>query len=434
MKLRCPRCQKKLSVPDKYAGKAIRCPACNKAFNVPKPQASASGPIGDSALDLEGLAQLEAATSEMSEEERMEAESARDAEAADQPADPTVRVCPNCQKQTRIEDPHVEILCSHCWEPIPADADGAASGGSRSSGRRMLSATGAGGFYSELAGSVVYPLGALSSLITASGIAFLAALVPVAVMTGAANMMELENVGTEQGVQKADLSGVQLILIGIFAVEIFFFFAVAIHAFLDVVRTTGTGDDQPPKLSFSPTQWLKSLGAYLILCVYFGVMTSLVARITIEADFVAAVAGGKIMDMLQLGGTPFAVGMVLISALIPMHLLGVSLGSIGQALNPANVARSVAATHVHYVFLVLILSVYGGLFTYAFSAILFDWFIPQIDGMFSGSSEGNIIDVALPLLAWGGVMTLFFYGAYVLARLHGLFVRSFRKDLHFGTR
>lgn len=434
MKLRCPRCQKKLAVPDKYAGKAIRCPACNKAFNVPKAQASTAGPIGDSALDLEGLAQLEAATSEMSEEERLEAERARDAEAADQPADPTMRTCPNCQNQTRVEDPHVEILCSHCWEPIPADADGAASGEKQSSGRRGMSATGAGGFYSELAGSVVYPLGALSSLITASGIAFLAALAPVAVMTAAANMMELENVGTEQGVQKADLSGVQLILIGIFSVEIFFFFAVAIHAFLDVVRTTGSGDDQPPKLSFSPTQWLKSLGAYLILCVYFAVMMSLVARITIEADFIAAVAEGRIMDMLQLGGTPFAVGMVLISVLIPMHLLGVGLGNIGQALNPANVIKSVAATHVHYVFLVLILSVYGGLFTYAFSAILFDWFIPQIDGMFSGSSEGNIIDVALPLLAWSGVMTSFFYGAYVLARLHGLFVRSFRKNLYFGTR
>ncbi|MFQ5411694.1 MAG: hypothetical protein ACE5EC_05335, partial [Phycisphaerae bacterium] len=369
----------------------------------------------------------------MSEEDRLEAESALEAGRVEPAGDPTLSVCPHCHKQTKVEDPHVEILCSHCWKPIPA-LSGGAEAGKRPSGTRLISATGAGGFYAELAGSVFYPIGALSSLLTASGVAFLAALVPVAVMTLAANVMELENVGTEQGVQKADLSGVQLILIGIFTLEIVFFSAVAIHAFLDVVRATGTGDDRPPKLSFSPNQWLKSLVSYLILCAYFGLMTWLVARITIEVDFTDFVAGGRIKELLQTGGTPFAVGMVLISALIPMHLLGVSLGNITQALNPANVIKSVAATHVHYVFLVLLLSVYGGLFSFAFAAILFDWFIPKINVMFSSSSEGRIIDVAYPLLAWGLVMAFFFYGAYILARLHGLFVRSFRKHLLFGTR
>ncbi|MFQ5412804.1 MAG: hypothetical protein ACE5EC_10930, partial [Phycisphaerae bacterium] len=62
MKLRCPRCQKKLAVPDRYMGKAIRCPACNKAFNVPKSKSPWAGPIGNVELDLEDLAKIEAAT------------------------------------------------------------------------------------------------------------------------------------------------------------------------------------------------------------------------------------------------------------------------------------------------------------------------------------------------------------------------------------
>ena len=114
--------------------------------------------------------------------------------------------------------------------------------------------------------------------------------------------------------------------------------------------------------------------------------------------------------------------------------MGISLGNIGQALNPVNVVKSVARTHVHYVFLVLILLVYGGMFSYAFAAILFEWFIPQIDLMVVGSIQGNLMNVAMPMLAWGTVMAFFFYGTYVLAQLHGLFARSFRKDLLFGTQ
>jgi hypothetical protein len=112
--------------------------------------------------------------------------------------------------------------------------------------------------------------------------------------------------------------------------------------------------------------------------------------------------------------------------------MGIGLGSISQGLNPSKVFRSIGLTHAHYVFLVMILCVYGALFGSAFSAVVFDWLRPKVDAMIAGSLEGNITQVALSLLAWGLTMGLFFYGTFVLARLHGLFARSFRKSLLFG--
>ncbi len=431
MKIRCPTCQTKLAIPDKYAGKTIRCPSCNKAIKVPAMRSAVSSAGGGAAVNLEDLAKLEAQTTELSEEERIDLES-QAAPREEEAAAATVRVCPHCNYKSKVANPLVDVLCPHCWKPIPALVGGAA-GPKQSREYRGATATGAGGFYSELASSVIYPLPALSSLLTAAGIAFMAALAPVAIMTGAANLMEQSAVGTAEGVKEADLSNVQLILIGVFAAEVFVFAAIAIHAFLDVVRTTSIGDDAAPKLSFSPNHWGKSFGSYVLLSVYVAVATYIVAYLTVGEDFLDFLKQQDVNGLIQAGGAAFVVGMLIVLFFVPMNLLGMSLGSVAQALNPVNVVKSVGRTHAHYVFLVLILVVYGGIFGYAFVAIMFDWFMPQMNEMTSGASAGKVLAVAPPLLAWGGVMVFFFYGSYVLARLHGLFARSFRKQLEFGT-
>ena len=56
MKLRCPRCQQKLTIADKFAGRGVRCPACNKPFTVPTPKSSTEALADKMDLDLEGLA------------------------------------------------------------------------------------------------------------------------------------------------------------------------------------------------------------------------------------------------------------------------------------------------------------------------------------------------------------------------------------------
>ena len=65
--------------------------------------------------------------------------------------------------------------------------------------------------------------------------------------------------------------------------------------------------------------------------------------------------------------------------------------------------------------------------------LVFDWLLPQVTEMIKSAKAGNVGQVALSMLAWGVVMGVFFYGTYVVARLHGLFARTFRKNLFFGT-
>ncbi len=432
MKLRCPRCQQKLNVPDKLAGKTIRCPSCNRAFAVPKPKTGTGADLDASRMDLERLANLEKGASEMSEEDLDLAKAAASAQkTVKEPADPKIRICPNCGKETRVDDPYAEMLCSHCWNPIPAMIQGSPATSSRSPRRKTKD--GPAGFYGDLANCVTYPVPALGSLLTASGIAVAAGLVPVGAMTAMANLMQQSEVGTTRGVQKADLSGVQWTLICIFASEVFFFTAVAIHAFLDVIKTTTVGNNAAPNLSWSPSQWGKSFLGYLTIVVYAVVMTYVVLLLTVPEDPWEMIRTGRVVEMFKSGGTGLIIGMVIISLGIPMNLLGLALGNIGQAINPVNVGKSIGKTHAHYAFLVVLLSVYGALFGAAFMAIVFDWLIPQIGKMRAGSAEGDLLQVAFALLTWGAVMLFYFYGTYVLARMHGLFARSFRKDLFFGT-
>ncbi|MBN2560056.1 MAG: hypothetical protein JXQ75_03905 [Phycisphaerae bacterium] len=437
MKLRCPRCRQRLSVPDKYAGRAIRCPSCNRAFNVPSPRDAIDGPGAASELDLEGLAKLETSSVEMGGQELADAQSAVAARRTAEAGEEKVRTCPNCNKRVSVEDPYVEVLCSHCWNPIPAMIKGTGDARTRrtTDARGASRATGVGGFYGALASSVTYPLSALGSLATAAGIAVAAGLVPVAVITGLANAVEWGAVGTTEGVQAADLSKAQMILVAVFAIEVVFFSAVALHAFLDVVRTTSIGGDRAPNLTWSPSQWGRSFLAYAILGVYLCGMTYLVALLTIEGDPLEILMGDHgVMRLAEAGGTEFLVGMVIVSFGLPMNLVGISLGSIAQGLHPIGVSKSIGRTHAHYVFLVLIVSVFGALFGTAFLGIIFDWFLPQVDKMITGSKEGNLAQVALSLLAWGAVMGVFFYGTYIVGRLHGLFARSFHERLLFGTR
>lgn len=433
MKLRCPRCQKKLSIPDKYAGKTIRCPACQKPFAVPKLTAGVGTQLESAKLDLEGLASLERATSEMGEEELAQAQAQVDAQrAADaQAAGKNVRVCPNCGKPTQIDDPHAEVLCSHCWQTIPALIKG------ETLARGRAGVGGPGAFYGELAGCIAYPVPALSSLATAAGIAIAAALVPVVVMTALHYVMAQGNVGLAGAENiKTDLSGVQWILVAIFGLEIAFYAAVALHVFLDVIRASVIGNKAPPTLGWSPASWSKSVAGYFVLLVYYAVATSLVLLLTYPEGsdaLIEEIKKGQVIPVLKKAGTPFAVGMLIISLGVPMNLLGFGLGTVVQAMNPVRVFKSIARTHVHYLFLVLLLCVYGILFASAFLAIVFDWFIPKVQTMVAGAAAGEIVQVALALVAWGVVMAFYFFGNYVLARLHGIFALSFRKELEFGT-
>jgi len=427
MKLHCPRCEKKLSIPDKFAGKAIRCPACNRAFNVPKPQAALSGP-GGPAVDLENLAALERGSSQMGEEELAGAQLHSKARPKAKPGE---RICPQCEKVTPSQDIYAEILCSHCWTPIPGVSvgDGYDTGDTKLVGYKGSVGQSSVSFYNGLATAMGYPVQAIGSLLVAVLVAISIILLPVALMTAVAQATEQSAAGSAAGVKDADLSGVQVMLRGVFLAEVLFFSAVGVHALLDVIRTTAVGEEKPPTLSWHPSQWGKSIVGYVALLVYYVVMTYVVL-------FIANGGQVTIPYSIEEAQTMFSnpnviVGMVFISFVIPMNLMGLALGEIGQALNPVNVLKSIGKTHIHYVFLVIMLCVYGTICGAAFFGIL-QWFLPQVDAMATGAGEGKVGTVALGLLAWGLVMGFTFYSMYALGRLHGLFARTYRKHLLFG--
>lgn len=429
MKLRCPRCQQKITVPDEWAGKAIRCTGCNKAFQIPKPQES-SGPLpGEKDLDLASLANLEARSGGMGDEELAAAEAILATETATD--EPPPRTCPNCQKQIKVKNPYVELLCSHCGKPIPALKKGLGftTGRAVLVGATNLRSESKVGFYEGLGSATTYPLGAIGSLITAVLIAVGAILLPVGLMTSLARTTEQSDVGSLQGVTVHELTGLEKAMTVFFFMEVLFFVGVGVHAFIDVARATSIGEDKPPPLVWYPGAWGESLVGYLALLVYYGLFAAVAIMIANGGAFVIPSSIGQVKQWL----TPTILTLAgLMTFFVPMNLLGLTVGKVMQAVNPVRLVKSILATHVNYVFLFLLVTVYMSMFVALFGMVL-DWFGGQFRQLQRDTSLGNVSGVALGLVSWGAVMGLGFYGVYVLGRLHGLFARTFRKQLEFSS-
>jgi DNA-directed RNA polymerase subunit RPC12/RpoP len=64
IKFNCSSCQKKLGVPDEYAGRRVRCPKCEEPSIVPKVEAtsaatSVTGSMADAVLSTSSSAPSE---------------------------------------------------------------------------------------------------------------------------------------------------------------------------------------------------------------------------------------------------------------------------------------------------------------------------------------------------------------------------------------
>lgn len=432
MKLRCPRCEKVLNVPEKYAGKAIRCPACNRGFQVPEMKQTAVGAGGGGGLNLEDLARLEQNTQQLSDEEREDIEAKAAASDAAH-ADPNLRICPSCGAKTRSEDPKVDILCSHCWKPIPATAGGGLESGRKVKQTKKYQPFSKGGFYTEIGTAMLYPVSALWSILTSGGIAVIAGILPVAVVTVAANVMTLSNVGTAKEDEAADLSGAAFLVFSVFMVEVIFFSGVAIHTFFDVVRSTSIGDDAPPKMTWNLGDIAKSTMSWLALVFFYGAILKVIEFLFVSDEAIESlVLKQDWKAMLQI--TPYVAATLTYNFFYPMMLIGLALGKLPDAMNLVKVAKSIFRTHLHYVFLLVLVTLYLIIMLTGFGMLLFNYMIPKIAGMAGSAGAGALGGVALALLSWGLVMSFFFYGTYIVARLHGLFVRSFRDRLEFGTK
>jgi len=422
MKLRCPRCQSKIAVPDGWAGRSIRCKGCNKSFRIPRPSQTIAPVKMDAGLNLEDLASLERGTHAMDEREAKEYSGQLPIPETSAP-EPAARTCPHCKKEVTLKDPYVEALCSSCWQPIPALVR-ATSGEAGFSGFARPKAE--IGFYSGLTSAFGYPFGASGSLLASVVAAVGVILLPVAGAVGVAFAVEQGKTGLAN---QAPLyfSGVQKAFVGFVLLEVLFFLAVGVHAFLDVVRTTAIGTDRPPELVWNPSQWGSSIVAYVALLAYYALFALVALWLSNRGEFHFPTTMAELRGRL----TP---GVLLVAAVftfvVPMHLIGIATSSIIRGLNPVNVGKSIAATHVNYVFVFLLVAVYAVMFGLAFSGVV-GWFAGVLERTSVAAGAGNVVQAAFGLLSWGAVIGFGFYGIYFLGRLHGLFARTFRKQLAF---
>lgn len=426
MKLRCPRCQSRIVVPEEWAGRTIRCRGCNKAFRVPRPTRTIAPTRADAGLDLEDLAQRERSTQELDPRQAAELKRAAPPPAAEPaPSRPTVRVCPHCQKEVTIKDPHVEVLCSNCWEPIPALVRGAEA--TKEFAATHIRPSRQLDFYGGLASVFTYPFGALASLLAAMLVGIGIILLPVALYVGIARTVEQGSSGLVGAPAPAYLASLRTAVTVSFYLEIVFFAAVGVHAFLETLRTTAVGADKPPSLVWNPAQWGSSMVAYLALLLYYAVVALIGLWIAGHGRVRIPTSAEEFRALLS----PEVIGIAAVfTFVVPMHLIGIGVSTILGGLSPVFIFRSIVRTNVHYLFLFFLLATYVTLYVVAFVAVL-SWFAGVVGETGRAAGLGNIIEVAGGLVSWGAVMALGFFCTYVLGRIHGLFARTFEKQLAF---
>jgi len=430
MKVRCPRCQSAITVPNEWAGRAIRCKACNKVFTLPKPQATIAPTRTDAGLDLEDLAKRERGAAEMDAESRAGAERSGEIRPVGgaKPARAGTRFCPFCQKEVQVKDPYTDVLCSNCWETIPAlEKPGPRPRDELSqSGLLRARTVRQTGFYSGLADAFSYPAGALNSLLTSVLAGAGLVLLPSAMYIGVARAVEQGKIGP--GSQQPErLADIEYAVTGLLLVELLFFAGVAVHGFLDVVRATSGGEDKAPSLTWNPSMWRGSILAYLSLIFYYSVCLAAALWLSGEAVTRMPTSAAEVGALL----TPTLLAIVaLFTFFVPMNLIGMSVGTIVSGLNPAKVIRSIVATHVNYLFLFLLVAAYATLYGLAFYHVV-GWFGGKVRELTQAAGAGDVVEMAVGLLTASVVIGFGFYGIYLLGRLHGLFARSYRRELAF---
>lgn len=249
MKVTCPSCQKVLQAPDDWAGRKVKCPGCKGVIAPPVPtqEEDASG------IDLGSLDALEHAGEVMIHQrprgKRMtvaEADAARAAESGEPAAstDPRIRACPKCGQKVNNEDIYVDLMCKHCGTTIPG-AEIQSSERTRYTGGLSDRIHTQISFYTGFTSAFMYPIPAMMWILLSMGIALATIGVPLgAVLSFTAGW-------PTSIAEKTDYGWVSIFLTVMFAAQGVYFSAVAYYAMIDTIRTTSSGGEQPPSLTWN---------------------------------------------------------------------------------------------------------------------------------------------------------------------------------------
>jgi len=338
-------------------------------------------------------------------------------------SDPTLRTCPGCGEKVRSPELYSDLMCRYCGAIIPGlEIERKTEARYTTLSDRMTTGV---KFHSGFGGAALYPLPALGSVGVGMAIALAiiaVPLFPIIGFTGASGANEASRTQT-------DFGWVGHFLTVMFLVEALYFGAVAYYVMIDTIRTTTSGTEQPPPLTWSPTKLGGAVGGYLGLIVLYSVIISLVFL----WRYGSMPASGE--DLNRLMSDP--VGLTVIALLIfalPMNLLGLASTHAVDALNPLKLGKSIGFTIGHYTFLFLIVLLYLGFYMGLMYAVM-SWAGPMIMNAAKGDAQAGLAKVMLNTLmglaAWAVLIGLMLYFGYCLGRVLGLFSRTYRERLAF---
>lgn len=427
MKVNCPNCSKPLQAPDDWGGKMVKCPGCKKAIKLPVTKVDVDGPSFE--LDVSTLSNMESAGETKAREQKkklsLKEAQALAAQAEQTPTeesgqDPLIRTCPSCGEKVRSPDLYSEIMCKHCGAGIPGRSlEGA------DKARYHSDADRAGHyvtFYAGFTGAVMYPLPALGSIAAAMGIALASIAVPLLAVLGFIMSAGLNPVNESAG--ETDYGWVGVFITIAFIVQGIYFGSVAYCILIDTIRSTTSGTEHPPDVSWN----IVSLGAAL---VGYAALVFLYLAVTLGLVYFANGTFPMSLEDLAALTQPFNLAVLAIITLgVPMNMIGLSSTQALDGLNPARVAISIANTVGHYIFLFLISVLFLGIYAAIMSAVL-GWAGPKILTTAKEGLGAGFVNMLMGLVAWAVVIGVGFYFAYSLGRILGLFTRTYRKQLKF---
>lgn len=431
MKVSCPNCSKVLQAPDEWAGRKVKCPKCKSPITLPA--GDPTGGRSDIGFDLGSLEAIESAGQPVMVEQKKrkpmtmkEAQAAEAAAKAGQEvgptkADPTLRICPKCHQKARSEDLYSEIICRNCGAAIPGVSKVSDKGSYKTEFKSSREET---TFYTGFTGALTYPIPALGSLAMAMLIALLVVagpIVPILLFTGASSA----NTAVQE---QADFGWVGVAVAVMFIIEAIYFGAVGYSVLIDTIRTTSSGSDAPPDLTWNPASMGLALAGYVALvCVYAGIAAA-ITMVTVGSLPATPAEWEKLL-------TPQNIGILALLLLpVPMNMIGLASGNVWDGLNPARFGKAIGKTIGHYIFLFLILVILLGIYVGALSLVV-NWAFPYIMDAAQRDEEAGLVTVILKMLmglgAWAILIGVAIYFAYSIGRILGLFSRSYRDQLEF---
>lgn len=426
MKVSCPKCKKVFQAPEEWAGKKVKCPGCKNPIALP---AQKHGPSKeDLGFDLESLDELENQGQvivrertkrhmTLAEAQAAAAQSAVEQHQADpENSDPTIRVCPRCGQKVKCEDVYCDLICRSCDAEIPSLMSRDKNKGSY---KTVAPSKPKINFYNGFTGAAFYPVPALGSIGTGMAIALAAICVPIIVLVGVVAISNLN-----EAAERTEITWLGMFLKAMFALEGVYFGAITYYILIDTIRTTTSGNEQPPGLTFNLAKIGPALGGYVALIAFYVVVILGILTLTGEG------MPTQLSDFGQLAKPVNLLILALLTLPIPMNMIGLASGSMANGLNPAGVVVSIGKLIGHYIFLYLIVILYLGLYAGLMIGAM-QWAMPQMMEAARQGIQAGLLKLVLSVVAWSALIGLGFYFAYMVGRILGLFARTYQKRLAF---